>query len=128
MADQNNDQLKELLTQRASYFEKITDERFTATTKALELQAREYERRLHDLNGEAARLRVIQETYIPREVYEVGHKELQRVSDARYEEILRSLSELKEFRANYQGRQSIISIVISFIVSLIIFYIGKLLN
>ncbi len=43
--------------------------------KALALQHKEYERRLEALNGEAARIRSIQETYVPRETYEAFIKE-----------------------------------------------------
>lgn len=38
--------------------------------KALELQAREYERRLEALNHEADQLKEMQGRYVPREVYE----------------------------------------------------------
>jgi len=41
-----------------------------ALSRALKLQAKEYKRRLKDLNGEAKRLRDIQEQYIPREVFD----------------------------------------------------------
>lgn len=44
--------------------------------KALKLQSREYERRLEALNGEAERLRKMQSTYVPREVYEAKYDEL----------------------------------------------------
>jgi hypothetical protein len=38
--------------------------------KALKIGAAEYERRLELLNGEAERLRKMQETYLPRELFE----------------------------------------------------------
>lgn len=41
-----------------------------ANEKALILQAKEYEKHLSELNGEAGRLKDMQSTYIPREVYE----------------------------------------------------------
>jgi hypothetical protein len=44
-------------------------------SEALRLQHEEYLRRLRDLNGEANRLRTIQETYVPRETYEGYIKE-----------------------------------------------------
>lgn len=44
--------------------------------KALIIQAREYERRLEILNHEAERLRLMQTSYIPREVYESEMKEI----------------------------------------------------
>ncbi len=51
-------------------------EQLQGAKDALALQAREYERRLDILNNEADRLRDIQATYLPRELYEAGHREL----------------------------------------------------
>ena len=68
--------LKDFLIQRIDLLEKLEDERFEKTNTALELQAKEYERRLNSLNGEAERLRYMQSTYMPREVYESKHNEL----------------------------------------------------
>lgn len=48
----------------------VIEEKFRARDEALHLQAREYERRLDALNGEAERLRQIQALYIPREVFD----------------------------------------------------------
>lgn len=48
----------------------VIEERFRARDEALHLQAKEYERRLDALNGEAERLRQIQASYIPREVFD----------------------------------------------------------
>lgn len=44
-----------------------------AVAQALELQAREYQRRLDALNVEAERLRNVQSSYLPREVFDVSH-------------------------------------------------------
>ena len=52
------------------------EEKFKNADKALELQAKETERRLELLNGEAERLRTMQATYLPREVFEVCCKEM----------------------------------------------------
>ncbi len=41
-----------------------------SSSEALKLQAREYERRLENLNGEQARIAKTQETYISREIWE----------------------------------------------------------
>ena len=46
----------------------------------LMLQAKEYERRLTNLNHEAEQLKRIHEKYLPREMYMVEHKELARQS------------------------------------------------
>jgi hypothetical protein len=48
----------------------LLEERLTGRDKALELQAKEYERRLDALNGEAGKLHNMQEQYISREVFE----------------------------------------------------------
>lgn len=47
-----------------------TDLRFEAVSEAQRLQAAELARRLEILNHEADRLREMQATYVPREVYE----------------------------------------------------------
>lgn len=49
---------------------------------ALQLQAREDDRRLDALNGEAERLRKMQETYIERSVYNIAHDFLMRRVEA----------------------------------------------
>lgn len=54
--------------------------------KALELQAKEYERRLEDLNHSHAEAQRVLATYLPREVYERAHNEVvewQRKADIR---------------------------------------------
>jgi hypothetical protein len=55
----------------------ILEERIAAGKEALILQAQEYQRRLDILNGEAERLKNMQETYLPRETYEANHKYLE---------------------------------------------------
>ena len=62
--------LREYLDQRFSYERAITDQRFELAEKALTMQAREYERRLEELNhahtqAVSERLRVL-----PREIFE----------------------------------------------------------
>lgn len=49
-------------------------EKVQAMQKALDLQAVEYERRLTALNGEAGRLRGMQETYLLKDTYEVNNQ------------------------------------------------------
>jgi hypothetical protein len=56
---------------------KYIDEKFKSVDKALKLQAKEYERRLNDLNGEAGRLRSMQQTYMPREVFETVMRDME---------------------------------------------------
>ena len=50
---------------------------------ALELQAKEYDRRLSSLNHEAEQLKAMQSTYLPREMYESRHRELDAKIDNR---------------------------------------------
>lgn len=76
---------------------------------ALVLQAKEYERRLDLLNGEASRLRDIQATYLPREVYEVFKKDQQN-----------EIYDLKSFKDATIGRQGIIGYIVPTIISAII--------
>lgn len=60
----------------SKHLKEIMDLKFQNADIALKLQAKETERRLDNLNGEAERLRNIQATYLPREVYEANQKEL----------------------------------------------------
>ena len=73
--------LKELLTQRIDLLEKLEDERFHNINVAITLQSKETERRLGLLNGEADRLKRMQATYLPREVYESNHQLLENKID-----------------------------------------------
>lgn len=57
------------------HLEEMITLKFSEREKALELQAKEYDRRLEHLNGEATKLTRMQATYIPREVYEANKKE-----------------------------------------------------
>jgi hypothetical protein len=66
----------------ANHLKEIMEMKFAATQIALDLQAKEYERRLADLNNEAARLHQMQTTYLPREIYEAHHRELENKIDA----------------------------------------------
>jgi phage host-nuclease inhibitor protein Gam len=49
--------------------------------KALQIQAKEYERRLEALNHEAAQLKDMQAKYLPRETYEVDQRERVKQND-----------------------------------------------
>lgn len=77
----------------------LVDEKFAsirvenaAVSEALRLQHEEYKRRLHDLNGEAQRLRDIQATYVPRESYESYVKE----AEAKAAALLARVDETRE--------------------------------
>lgn len=84
------------------------DLRFTATEKALELQEKEYLRRLADLNHEAQQLKDMQVKYLPRETWDTVLSTIQR--DIRI---------LEGFQNNQTGRQVIVSGVISAIVAIV---------
>lgn len=89
------------------------DSRFTDAEKALDLQNKEVARRLEFLNGEAERLRQMQATYLPREVY-----------DANCKEILGKLSSLEEFKNQAIGRQAVIAVLVSAAISIAIMLVS----
>lgn len=91
----------------------VIETRMDAAAMALDSQAREYERRLTILNGEAERLRLMQATYMPRELH-----------DSQIGAIATELVELREFKASYQGRQAVLSAVVAVGVSLIFLFFG----
>src|ERR1700674_1784357 len=68
---ENNISLREYLTLRIDSIEKLIEERFAQSQKALDLESKEVSRRLENLNGEASRLREMQATYVPRELFEL---------------------------------------------------------
>jgi len=61
----------ETLDQWRADFERLMDERFASYSKALDLQAKEYERRLEALNGEATRIAKSQQDHVQRPVYDI---------------------------------------------------------
>jgi len=91
-------ELKELLTQRMDLVQKATD-----------ISIEETHRRLEILNGEAERLRLMQSTYLPREVYQQNYTELSK-----------AIQELEKKVAMNQGRDQTIAIFVSVSVSTII--------
>lgn len=52
-------------------------EKITAAEKALAMQAKEYERRLADLNHEADQLKSMQGTYVQKSIYEIQRTALE---------------------------------------------------
>jgi len=54
------------------------DLRFASAEKALTLQAGEYERRLHDLNGESARIRAAADRSVSRELYDKSEDDIRQ--------------------------------------------------
>ena len=49
-----------------------------ATQQALNLQAKEYDRRLNELNGEAARILAVQNHSVTRELFDIKIAELEK--------------------------------------------------
>ena len=79
---------------------KFFKEKFRSLSEALQLQAKEYKRRLDDLNGEAGRLRSMQSEYIPREVF-----------DRTVTELRREIEELKIFKTKQEGRSTLLQYI-----------------
>ena len=90
--------------------------RMDGQDRALDLQSKEYARRLDLLNGEADRLRQMQMTYVPRELYE--RNDAQRCED---------IKALESYRDTQLGRQAVASAVIAAAVSALIALGFKLL-
>lgn len=75
--------------------------KFDLLDTALKLQAKEYERRLEELNHEAARLKSSQSISVSREFF-----------DAKHEDIQKQVDELKLSRAILQGKADQKSVII----------------
>lgn len=86
-----------------------------AGEKALTLATQELHRRLEILNGEASRLREMQATYVPREVFD-RYKETQE----------QRISDLENFDANLTGKQWIGGAVIVILAAAITFGVNFL--
>ena len=107
---------------------KRIEERLTWMDKALQLQAKEYERRLNDLNGEAGRLREMQQTYIPREIFD---RSLQQQNE-KFERVISDLKErieiLTAVNLKNEGIKSISAIIpwaISIGGMILVYYLNK---
>jgi len=94
--------------------------------KALKLQAKEYERRLEDLNGEAGRIKDVQKESIPREVFD-------RMIDSLNEKFERKITILNDWKLKQESKldtkeeskvdfKSYIALIVS-IISLIFMYL-----
>src|SRR6185503_1204963 len=102
------------------------------------LQAKEYKRRLSDLNGEAGRLRSIQATYIPREVFENSLKTVSEkteaaaksLADKQQELINTTITPMVLWQSKLQGKIAVIVIVggaiWGIIVGLVFYIMSKL--
>lgn len=86
------------------------DERFDAMDKALELQAAEYARRLHDLNGEYQRDRIRQNDYVTVDKWETTN-EGERI--ARVAALLRVDEKFEEYVKRYEVRQREVDLLLA---------------
>jgi DNA repair exonuclease SbcCD ATPase subunit len=101
--------LKELLTEKVDHLEQLNTERYDTAAQALKIQAREYERRLEALNGEANRLRELEATYVSKEFYEAHH-----------EGIHSEISDLKGKMDKQAGRDTVLAGLIALAGSLVV--------
>lgn len=104
--------------------ETTVHERLAAITEARILQAREYERRLENLNGEAERLRQIQASYLPREVWEQALLEIKK----EFADLKSELGTIKSYKDNATGRQAILAVVVSTLISACFLVVSYMLN
>jgi hypothetical protein len=103
------------------------------TDKARKLQAKEYKRRLKELNGEAARLRSMQETYAPREVYEAKVKEIEEKHERKVQEIEsvyrelieKTITPMQAWQNNMQGRMAIILLIWTAVIGFVFYLLTK---
>jgi hypothetical protein len=71
---------------------------------------KEYARRLDALNNESGRLHSMQMTYLPREIYELAQTKL-----------LERVDNLDKQAANQLGRQAVLSVVVTTLITLGVF-------
>lgn len=90
----------------AKFIGAVFEEKFKSIAKALKLQAKEYKRRLKDLNGEAGRLREMQERYVPREVHDRTVQAMDEKYAARFKEQENKIADLNDYKTKQEGRSS----------------------
>lgn len=78
-----------------------------ALRKALELQAKEYERRLDILNGEAEQLRDMQAKYVPRETFEAFQKQVMGDTEANKSDLIK----LNSWKSTIVGQLAILGTI-----------------
>jgi len=108
--------LVSLMDTRIDALEKLFNTRLEAQDSARELQATEYARRLDILNGEAERLRQMQATYVPRELYE--RIDLQRCED---------IKALESYRDVQLGKNIVLTAIIAAAMSVVVALAWRLL-
>lgn len=94
---------KEYVDIKYGALEKRLDEQAVFNKTALRLQAKEYERRLAELNHEADQLKAMQSTYYPRENAEIERKIVEK-----------EIKALNQSRAYLEGKASMNSVYLSY--------------
>lgn len=102
-------------------------EKFKGLKVALKLQAKEYERRLTALNGEADRLHKMQEQYIPREVFDRTVESMNQKFDRVVDELKEKIDVLTLWKTKQEGKSQLIQYIpwILTAISIIILYTKK---
>ena len=111
------DVLKELMNARFDHIQRLIDERHTAMKDAMTASTTEVTRRLDGLNGEADRLKEMQATYVPREVYETAVTDLSK-----------SVTELRVALTANDVWGKVLTASIAGTVSIVVAFGGKLLH
>ncbi len=127
------------------WHKKYLEEKFSSIQKieklraaSLKLQAKEYKRRLNDLNGEAKRLLSMQTTYIPREVYENSLKSVldkteaaaRSLAEKQQELVDKTITPMFTWQTKLQGKIAIMVIVggavWAIVMSLMFYFLNKI--
>lgn len=131
------------MSKNGKWYRKYVEERLSSIKKideirqeSLRLQAKEYRRRLSELNGEAGRLRNMQTTYIPREVFENSLKSESEKREAAAKALAAKQQELVDntimpmvsWQNKLQGKIAIIVIVGGAIWGIVIAIVFFVLN
>lgn len=102
------DSIYKILEERIDHLKEVHERYVAESDDRLKLQAKEYKRRLDALNGEAERLRSMQASYVPREVY------------AQFEmSTNKEITALREWKATQTGKTYVFGIVIVLLVTAI---------
>lgn len=111
MSDPKDDDisLRYYLEFRIAALEKKLEAEFASRARAVELQHQEYMRRLIDLNHAHDRQNVVQETYLPREMFEASQREFRVWHDS----VNNTLSLNAGRTAAYGGLVFLVSIAVS---------------
>lgn len=110
----NRHWLREYVDLQLSALRREIDLRFLALAQELVLQAKEYERRLTELNHAHEQARQTLATYVPRDKY-----------DAIREGMEKDIHDLQIYKANSEGRSAVIGAIVGAASSLLV---GLVLN